>query len=162
MERIELPDDSDSAVFVMYQPMGEMGYKLSGLKELQPWLTVHADGRTVCQSANSQPITATISHTELKWLLHLAVNECDLLSKKTADYTLQEPSKEKSGYQYKVSVKLGKNQLELPTKTLILKSLRFKLGLYPFKALNLFAMGISNRVNLGTKKQAVAILKVVN
>ena len=54
--------------------------------ELEPWLLVFADGRINCGSQTplqTERRNDTLTRPELLWLLHLAVNECQILSRTT-------------------------------------------------------------------------------
>ncbi len=57
-------------------------------KEPDPWLRVYADGRIDCGGFMNLPgprRTDQLSDAELTWLLHLAVNECQLLTRRTQE-----------------------------------------------------------------------------
>jgi len=159
--RLEVPADLNTAVFSMYRPLP----RKTSSKRQQPWVTVFADKRLVCRSISSptaKPVKTSISQAELTWLLHLAVNECEILEKRTSSYGRKKQHSRKGVYKYQLSVKSGSNQLQLPKEALIVKSLSRKLKLDNFKVLHTFVMSLANRAHLGDQTQSTKILDIIN
>ena len=161
LQQIGMPKESDVKVFVMHHGMSLGGQS----KEQEPWVTVFANGRIVCRSRMSQaskPVESKLDADELKWLLHLAVNECRLLERNSEDYEVKKSRLGKGSFRYSVTVNSGKNQLELPQAALVVKSMRRKLDLDSFKKLHDYVGKIANRIHLGDEDEAKKILETVN
>jgi len=161
LKRIELPTDLEAKVFVMYQRL----FFEAQADEQLPWLTIYADGRIVCRSrasATADPVEARLGKSELTWLMHLTVNECKLLERNTADYVRKKRRTGKGFFKYQLAVKSGSNELQLSQDTLVVKSLRRKLGLESFKVLHTYVNGLANRAHLGDKAEVEKVLKAIN
>ncbi len=159
--RLELPADLNTQVFVMYQTLP----KRISSKQQRPWITVFADRRVVCPSfisPTAEPVKASISQAELTWLLHLAVNECGILEKRTAFYERKKRPTGKGFFNYQLSVKYGSNQLQLPQDTLVIRSLRRKLKLDKFKGLHTFIRDLVNRAHLGNQSEVTKVIDAIN
>ncbi len=161
LRQIELPVDSDQTVFVMHHDR----QLLEQAKEGEPWVTVFANGKIRCGSRMSQSgkqVESKLKPNELKWLLHLAVNECRLLERSSEDYEVKKSRLKLGSYRYLVTVKSGSNQLTLPEAALVVKSMQRKLDLGGFKKLNEYVHTIANRAHLGDEDEAKKILQAVN
>lgn len=161
LKSVELPDEPEAIVLAIYRPAS----RLVSPDQHKPQLTAFANGRVVCSgnvSMNAKPVEGMITQEELTWLLHLAVNECGILSKDSKDY---EKTKNHTGngfYKYELAVKPGSNKLTLPQDTLVVRSLRRKLGLDKFKDLSTYVMKLSNQVHIGSDSDAAKILRAIN
>ena len=156
-ERISLSSDVESPVFTMSLP--------TATPRKEPWMSVYANGRLICHgrlSPAASPVEAKISPDELKWLLHLAVNECKLLERESQSYPAPKRNIGKGAFNYMINVKSGSNDLQLPMDYLIVKTRRRDSGLDNFKLLNMFATGIVNQAIFTDFEGSAEILQKIN
>ena len=142
--------------------------------EPEPWLLVFADGRINCGSLAPLQVSRrddTLTESELLWLLHLAVNECRILSRSTEeideDYQAQQgkrPSKEEpqEEFRYQVQLPSGENDLTIPQRVLILRPLRAQMKLIAFASLHRYANFLVARAYLGNPRERQSLLEQLN
>ncbi len=161
LDRIALPDDPSTEIFVMYSGL----YKNTNADSESPLVTIYADGRIVCRSRfveTAKPVSSKLTRDELTWLMHLAVNECRFLDVKSSDFELKKSRGSGGEFRLVVTLKSATNELRLPSESLIVKPLRRKLGLNGFKELNKYAESLVNSVNLAEEGDTQGILDAVN
>ncbi len=172
-EAIRLPEKGTDVVFSIAMLPTANGPGDAATKA-EPWLRVFADGRINCGS--SMPLSVerrddTLTKAELAWLLHLAVDECQILSRTTKDIEAEfqqsrsakpVPGEPQQSFQYRVELPSGKNELLIPEKALMLRPLRANLQLGAFASLNRYANFLAARAHLGDAKQRQSLLDQLN
>ena len=185
LAKIDLPADPKKVVFSFNMiQLGENGERIDS----PPLLRVRADGAFDCANYVERRINAgspeirrsgRLTKAELQWLLHMAVNECDMLSKTTDGIELEiqenrplaaksrvKPlaavSNHRAVYVYEVANHAASNQVEIPEKAMVLRSLRRKSGLNPVASLTHYAIFLTMRATLGDEKQRDELLLGLN
>jgi len=141
--------------------------------EADPWLRVFADGRAECKGALGGKGKASIdklTKSELTWLLHLAVNESQLLKRSTKEINdayqndLRTASRRPVTryFRYHVAVSSGKNDLVVPELAVIALKTRAKMKLNGVASLNKYATFLDCRAILGDATERQNILKQLN
>ncbi len=128
-QAIQVPENSDQLAFsvAVFYPSDENRPEET---EAEPWLRVFADGRAECKCAlgiKSKASIDKLTKSELTWLLHLAVNKSELLTRSTKEindeyqnYLRSALRRPKTRYlRYHVAVSSGKNDLVVPELAVI-------------------------------------------
>jgi hypothetical protein len=171
LRAIKLPGDKNQLVFSMTVSPPSEGPQDAAAAE--PWLRVFADGRIDCSSHDlaTERRDDKLTKDELLWLLHLAVNECQLLTRSTKDietaYKKENPDpppkdQPQRNEQYHVNLPSGTNDLILPEWALILRPLRGQMKLGAFSSLHTYARHLAARPFLGTSKERQELLDQLN
>ncbi len=172
-QAIRLPEKGTDVVFSIAMLPTANGPG-DGAAKTEPWLRVFADGRINCGSSMPLPGARrddTLTKAELAWLLHLAVDECQILSRTTKDIEAEYqrsrqarpvPGEPQQSFQYRVELPSGKNELLIPEKALMVRPLRASLQLGAFASLNKYANYLAARAHLGDAKQRQSLLDQLN
>lgn len=172
-QAIRLPEKGTDLVFSIAMVPTSNGPGDAATKA-EPWLRVFADGRINCGSSMPLPVARrddTLTKAELAWLLHLAVDECQILSRTTKD--IEEnfqrsrsarpvPGDPQQAFQYRVELPSGTNELLIPEKALMVRPLRASLQLGAFASLNKYANYLAARAHLGDARQRQSLLDQLN
>jgi hypothetical protein len=173
LEAIRLPENRSELVLSI-AAIADAKAGEAAAPKTEPWLRVFADGRIDCANpeiASDKRHEDTLTQDELVWLLHLAVNECQILRRSTqgiADDIAKSgdrgPPKEEPNVNYEYHVKLpsGENDLSIPSRVLILRPLRGQLKLHNFGRLQPYAHWLAYRANLGKPKDRQQLLNQLN
>ena len=147
----------------------------------KPLLRVFADGRIEAQidlNRNPQLCEDQLTEDELTWLLHLAVNQCDLLNRTpdSVETVLAEFEQDSAGvvndpqvrealsnrYRYEVDLPAGQSNLFIPERALVVRPLRSRLDLAAFASLHSYVKFLAARACLGHESERQAILAQIN
>ena len=172
LQAIRTPQNADQLVLsIATVPSGA---KQEVPAEAKPWLRTFADGRIECGSlmeSQSGRRHDTLTKAELVWLLHLAVNKCQILSRSTndieEDYRRQDRKhsanrKPPRHFQYHVNVSAGNKDLSVPEEALTLRPLRARMKLGAFASLHKYASYLVARAYLGDSTARQALLDQLN
>lgn len=176
LKAIQLPENGEQLVLsVSLGP--NMDDEKEEAKPIQR-LRVFADGRLECHTSIPQaPSQFTegrkdrLTHTELKWLLHLAVNECHILSRTSKDIAdaFGERGKQdfrrglpRQYFHYHIAIPAGTNDLLLPEEVLTVRPLRSRMKLGAFASLNKYATFLIYRAYLGDVTERDRLLEQLN
>lgn len=175
-EAIRLPADPDQVVFTLTENHFD-GAEAEGA-DVKPWIRVFADGRTDC--GHLLPFVTErredrLTSAELSWLLHLAVNECRMLSRTTQEvaeeyerWTGPSPSEARKlldarrPFQYYVNLPAGENEIAVPQFVLVGRPLRARMKFDAFASLHKYVNFLTSRAFLGTDAEREAILAALN
>jgi hypothetical protein len=173
LKAIRLPDDAAQMVLSLATiPIG--ADPTMDPRRREPWLTVYADGSLDCRHPilwQSDRCEDRLERAELLWLLHLAVNECQIPERSSADVEEDFERRRNSApkrnnadrpafapifnldsletYVYEVNLPVGQSKLRIPDKALILRPLRRDMKLDAFASLNKYAYYLASRPYLG-------------
>jgi hypothetical protein len=173
LKMLQLAGTPDELVFSIATVPSPEAVK-QGASEPEPWLRVFADGRINCGSRiNTTTLRRDdkLTNAELMWLLHLAVNECKILSRTTPDIQVekQEPGQKRpregaSSQLFKYHLKLlaGENDLQIPERALVLQPLRARMKLIAFGSLHKYANFLVSRAFLGEPAERQSLLEQLN
>jgi hypothetical protein len=160
LRAIELPSKHDDVVFSIAK-IPIVGPPTN--TEPEPYLRVLADGRIDCKSLIGLPEVErrhdTLTKAELTWLLHLAVNECQVMRRTSRGIDDQYKKHPHGGlppspsFLYHVSASSRTNDLLIPENALVVKRLRAQLQLVPFASLNKYANFFIARAYLEPKER---------
>jgi len=170
---IRLPKNKGSLVFsITAAPAADD--PPSGAATPDPWLRVFADGRADCGGDTPLQVERhedMLAESELAWLLHLAVNECQILSGTTKDIEREfqqsgqsrsAPGEPRRSIKYYVELPAGKNELSIPERALVIRPLRGSLKLAAFASLDKYAIFLAARSHLGDPKERQVVLDQLN
>ena len=138
------------------------------------WLRVFANGQIDCRSLISLPTdrrSDTLTKPELAWLLHLAVNECQITKRSTKEIEddfqrtvtkLPVTGEPPSHFRYYVKLPSGTDDLSIPEKALVVRPVRASMQLGAFASLNKYATWLVSRAYLGNPKERQSMLEQLN
>jgi len=173
LQAITLPADGNQIVLsITYLPLADS--QQPDALPTEPLLRVFADGRIDCGSlllAHKERAKDSLSKSELQWLLHLATNECQILTRSTKaisdNYKSRrrrpaDPGEPAREIRYHLALLSGKNELVIPEMALVLRPLRAEMKLPAFASFHHYANFLVARAFMGTEKERETILKAVN
>jgi hypothetical protein len=142
-------------------------------KKPEPWLTVTAAGfmdSHVPMPGVTQRRQEQLANEELRWLLHLAVNECQGFQRDTKtlrDDFSAKPSSFATGLpdnrlNYTLHLQGKAHEFSLPEAALVVRPVRTRMKLGAFASLQKFAMFLVSRAYLGTAEERVVLLNDLN
>lgn len=153
----QLENVDGPAIFEMWSP--------TRAKKPEPWFRLEADGRLTLRNRQrpaAPEVVTTLDRDEVIWLMHLAINECGVMEKDSADYRKHQDPQYDSVFRYRVESGERDVDLELPSRTLVRKSLRHRLGLFPFKALNAYLDALGNQAYIEADDPGGTVLAAIN
>jgi len=176
LQAIRVPAKDDQLVFSIAMvpfPADQKDDEQNDAAKTGPWLRVFANGRLdggSHQQPSDQRRADTLTKAELTWLLHLAVNECQILTRSTNDIwdpPQKQPPNVLKGrpqriYQYHLNLNSGKNDLLIPEMALVMRPTRNRLKLDAFASLNKYANYLVARAWLGDPTERQTLLDQLN
>lgn len=132
--------------------------------------TAIADGRIVARNyapLSAEPKDGRVSEEELRWLIHLAVNECEAMSRSTDEMrrnyeAIPKLAQPTAWFRFDVAIEGKQNSFEIPYEALTVRPIRNHLELDPFASLLAYTGFLTSRAYLGNSESQQLVLQRVN